>query len=118
MPAVGNATHTTTGRPEGAETNEDLAAQIRDQVENVTHVPDGLHDLGLTDTAIDVYVRWLRYYQHGEVYSLVQAVGYIAAQQNPEIPAAIAEVRKANILPSMYHLKAGDDAEFLAGVTP
>jgi hypothetical protein len=96
--------------------NKDLAAKVRSQVEDVTHVPDALHDLGLSDTAVGLFVRWLRYYQHGDVLALVQAVGYIEAQRDPEIPAAIAELRESGILPSVYRHKADDDAAFLAEV--
>jgi hypothetical protein len=98
--------------------NKDLAAKIKNQVENVTHVPEGLPDLGLSLSAVGLYIRWLHHYQHGDVYSLAQAVGYVEANRDPAVRAAIVEIREAGILPSLYELKARDDAAFLAGVAP
>lgn len=92
--------------------NREAAAAAKRKVESQTHIPDEIHDVGLSLEAIGLYTRWLSHYQQGSLEGIAQAAGY--ENLTRETLIAIQDLRNSGVMPDNYKYFAGHDAEVLA----
>lgn len=93
--------------------NKDKISKTRREIEGFTHLPESLHETGLSLGAIGLLLTWLSYYQHGATLPLTR----VASEENLADPAfgeILRELKESGVMPEGYHgLASQQDRDYL-----
>lgn len=93
--------------------NKEKIIDTRREIEGFTHLPESLHETGLSLGAIGLLLTWLSYYQHGATPPLTR----VASEENladPEFGEILRELVESGVMPANYYnLALVEDREYL-----
>jgi hypothetical protein len=81
--------------------NKQAAEKVKQDIERFVHIPDAVHEIGLSLGAVGVFSTWLSHYQQGELMGIVQACGY-GRPLDPEFAGYVRELMESGVMPEKY----------------